>query len=345
MDLVNSKYQYSEKYINAEITDSDDRLHIVPIKYVVGDYFVVKIEDKMFAFTLKNARILLHYKTLTKAYRVVQYDTCHYSSLQPEIKGLELMLDANDLPKMNRMEHNVLRVLGKREKKDFGKYIVKDQLFNTLDEAKKYCNEHELEFPIKHNVHNLDELVKEFGTLEGKYPDEVRNIKNFLMELDTTEIVTPVRKITDFIQEDLIATSPSFLGELLPRYQRMDNEHKKITNTPIKSTKGIMKLVILAIVAVLIVVAIAYASEKGAFDGITSFTANLGTIQDSFQGLPSPTAGFVNPAAQQDKCSDEYIQKTYTPETLKVAVNDGTVDYNCLSETTKKTLDKIEVAP
>ena len=53
------------------------------------------------------------------------------------------------------------------------------------------------------------------------------------------------RKVTDFIQEDLIATSPSFLGELLPRIQRLDNEHRKITNTPVKGTIGMLKIMVI----------------------------------------------------------------------------------------------------
>jgi len=182
----------TSKFITAEITDSEDRIHYVAIKHTIGDFFVADLDGKFFAFTLKNARILTHRVTMTKSFRVIQFDTSHYASIKPETKELELLLARNSLPKMNGMLHNVLRVLSKREKHDF-------------------------------KPHSIIDLVAEFADKSGQYPEEVRNIKNYLLELDVDTIVTPVRKVTDFIQEDLIATSPSFLGELVPRIQRLDN--------------------------------------------------------------------------------------------------------------------------
>jgi hypothetical protein len=220
-------------------------------------------------------------------------------------------LEKNNLPKVNRLTHNILRVLAKREKKEF-------------------------------SPHSIEDLIAQFGEQEGKFPDEVRNIKNFLEELDIDHIDTPVRKVTDFIQEDLVATSPSFLGEFIPRYQRLDAEHRKITNSPIKGRSGILKIAVIAILAVLIVVGVAYANEKGAFDGVLSFTDNIGAIGEGFKGIPSPTQGFQNPVTGGVDYSDDSIMKRYTPEQLRDAINDGSIDYNKLSGNMKTMVDSLK---
>ena len=298
------------KFITAEITDSEDRIHYVPIKHSIGDFFIADLDGKFFVFTLKNARILTHRVTMTRSFRVIQFDTSHYSSLRPETKELELLLAKNSLPKMSGMLHNVLRVLARREKHEF-------------------------------KPHSIIDLVSEFADKQGEYPEEVRNIKNYLLELDVDTIVTPVRKVTDFIQEDLIATSPSFLGELVPRIQRLDNEHRKITNTPIKGTGGMLKLAVIVLMAIVIAVGVFYASEQGMFDGVMSTIDSLGTVGEGLSGLPSPTQGFQTTGAGMD-FSDAAIQAQYTPEELQVAVNNGEVDYNKLSSNMKEMLENIE---
>tara|TARA_B110001454_G_scaffold77532_1_gene75075 strand:- start:434 stop:1369 length:936 start_codon:yes stop_codon:yes gene_type:complete len=310
MGVLSGRDIMTSKFITAEITDSEDRIHYVPIKHSIGDFFIADLDGKFFVFTLKNARILTHRVTMTRSFRVIQFDTSHYSSLRPETKELELLLSRNSLPKMNGMLHNVLRVLARREKHEF-------------------------------NPHSIIDLVAEFADQQGQYPEEVRNIKNYLLELDVDTIVTPVRKVTDFIQEDLIATSPSFLGELVPRIQRLDNEHRKITNTPVKGTAGMMKIVIIILMSVIIVVGLVYANDQGIFDGVMSTIDSLGTVGEGLSGLPSPTQGFQTPGVGMD-FSDAAIQAQYSPEELQVAVNNGEVDYNKLSSNMKDMLENLE---
>ncbi len=310
MGVLSGRDIMTAKFITAEITDSEDRIHYVPIKHSIGDFFIADLDGKFFVFTLKNARILTHRVTMTRSFRVIQFDTSHYSSLRPETKELELLLARNSLPKMSGMLHNVLRVLARREKHEF-------------------------------KPHSIIDLVSEFADKQGEYPEEVRNIKNYLLELDVDTIVTPVRKVTDFIQEDLIATSPSFLGELVPRIQRLDNEHRKITNTPIKGTGGIMKIAVIILLSIVIVVGIVYANDQGIFDGVMSTIDSLGTVGEGLSGLPSPTQGFQTPGAGMD-FSDAAMQAKYSPEELQVAVNNGEVDYNKLSSNMKDMLENIE---
>ena len=311
MAILNGRDQLTSKYITAEITDSEDRIHYIPIKHSIGNYFLADLNGTIFAFTLKDARVLTHYKTLTKSFRVIQYDTSHYSSLKPEIKEIELMLKKNSLPKLDKTAYKVLSVFAKREK-------------------------------VKFQSHNITELLDVVSKKSGEFPNEVRQIKEYLDELNVEQIVTPVKKITEFIHNDLIATSPSYLGGLLQQYHRANSEIKQMTNSPVKSSANIMKLAVLGLMAVVIVIGLAYASEEGVFDGVFEFTDSMSTIGDGLGGLPSPTQGFVNPGAGND-FSDAAIQAKYTPEELKVAVNNGEVDYNKLSSNMKDMLDNVEL--
>jgi len=308
MGILTGKDIFSAKYITAEITDSEDRIHYVPIKHAIGDYFIADIDGKVYAFSLKNARILIYRQTMVRSFRVIQYDTSHFMSIKPEIKELEIVLEKNGLPKMNRVMHDVFITLSKKEKKNF-------------------------------KEHDLVELANAYAEHSTEYPEQIKNILSFINELDTDKIVTPVRKVTEFIQEDLIATSPSFLGELLPRYQRIDLEQKKISNTPIKGTNAMLKLVVV-IMFVAIIGAVGYiAYDQGMFDGISQFGSNLGTIGEGFSGLPSPTAGFAPPPT--NAYSDDSIMAKYTPEQLKTAIQNGEVDYNKLSSNMKTMVDSV----
>ncbi len=313
MGVLHGRDLLSPKFITAEITDAEDRVHYVPIKHTIGDYFFTELDGKFFAFTLKNARILIYRQTLTRSFRVIQYDTSNYTSLKAEMKEIEIILKKNSLPKINIMMFNILKVLGRREK---GKF----------------------------EVHDINELVKEFEKKEGQFPEEVKNIKRYLEELAVDKIVTPVRKITEYIQEDLIATSPSFLGEMLPRLQRLDNEHKKITNTPLKGDKAFMKLIIIGLLIAMVGAAIYILYDQGAFEGITSIGDSILSAGEGFQGIPSPMAGFQTPPPTIGGIdySDEAIMERYPdPVDLQRDVNNGTVDYNQLSDFVKQLLDDL----
>jgi hypothetical protein len=313
MGVLSGKDLLSGKYITALITDSANRIHFVPIKVTIGDFFIAEIEKEIYVFSLKDARHLIYRQTLAKSFRVIQYDTSHYKSLRAEVKELELMMQRDGLPKMNRLQLNVLSQLAKREKKDF-------------------------------KEHNIIEIIEAFEKSHTQNVAAVQPIIEYLEELDIEKIVTPLRNITDFVTEDLVATPPSFLGQIIPRYQRFDIEHKKITNTPLKGGAGFMKMVLVIVLGIAIVGGVYIAYDKGVFDGVTDFADNLGTIGDGFSGLPSPTQGIQTKGAVD--YSDATIQAKYPePQALVDAINSGEVDYNKLSSTMKSYVDGLETAP
>lgn len=307
MGILSGRDLLTSKYITAEISDSEDRLHYVPIKQTFGDYFLVDIGGKIFAFTLRNARMLVHRVAGAKSFKVIQYDTSNFSSLRPETKGLEHVLKKNSLPKVNMMLFHILKLLGRKEK---------EQQFE---------------------VHQIKDLVEELSEQEDRYPEEVKNIKTFLEGLELEEIVTPVKKITDFIEEDLIATSPSFLGELVPRLQRLDTDHKKISNVPTGPKVAWMKFMLIALIAVMIIFVISYGYEEGWFKTFTDLGKSFEDVKFS---IPAP-GDFSAPTAKNDK----YYQDNFTPQSLRDAIERGEINEDSLPPATKEMVKSIKATP
>lgn len=337
------------KYTTAEISDSDNRIHYVPIKHTIGNYFLAEIDGKYFAFSLENARYLTHRSKhgLGKSFQVVQYDTTHTHCLSPTTKELEIMLSENSLPKMDRTMHEIFKILARREKETFGKWLVGKKSFDTKKEAEKYLDGldnktiddvDENDKPIKkeleviHDVHTISHLVKIFENEKGEFPDKVREIKKYLSELDVRHIVTPLRTITNFIENDLIATSSSFLGEGVARYQRLDGTLRAVTNVPVKPKGNMSKYLVVALVAGIIIAGVYGLNESGSLKGVTDFMDNLGTIQEGFQGLPSPTQGIQRTSSGGVDYSDNALMNKYPDcHSILVDINAGLLDANKLS--------------
>ena len=281
MGVLSGKDLYSSKWITANITDSSDRLWVVPIKHTLGDYFLADIDGKVYCFKIHPGRIKTYYHTLVKSFRILQYDTNHYMPISSaDCAELGRALKVNSLPKMNRMLFNIMKLLGQREKEEFTPHVLQD-------------------------------LVEEVGEHEEQYKEQVLNIKNYLSHLRVDQILTPVRRITDFIQEDLLATDAGFMGDVVSHYQRTDLEHKKVTNTPITGKVAWMKwmLIIGFIVIIALIFYIAY--DNGWFDPIL----NAGKSLEGFQGI-----NFGAPPGSTDA---EFAAKYPTPEAAKAALDRG----------------------
>lgn len=336
------------KFTTAVISDSDDRVHFVPIKHTIGDYFLAQIDDKYFAFTLKGKRILTHRsKTgLGKAFQIVQYDTSNTHCLKPTTKELEIMLSENSLGRLDRQKFDILSILARREKKNFGKWSVGKKDFDTEAEAKAYLESLEdkkvdgvdengkpvkILLEVKHNIHSIQELALVFEKEKGEFPEKVKEIKAYLDSLDIKHIVTPMRNITEFIEDDLIAEDSGFLGEGVARAQRLDGTLREVTNVPVKPKGNMMKYMVVALV-IGIVIAGGYAlSESGALDGVTDFMDNLGTIQEGFKGLPAPGQIQRSSSGGVDYSDAAIMSKYPDCNSLESDINAGLVDYNKLS--------------
>ena len=146
-------------------------------------------------------------------------------------------------------------------------------------------------------------------------------------------IVTPVRKITDYLEGDLLATDPQFLGTTISSYQRTDVEHKKVTNYPVGAKSAWIKWIAIFALVGMIAAIIYIAYDQGVFDSLTGMFG-------SFQ-LQGGGPSFLQP--NQPSASENIMSKYPTPEALKAAIDRGEVDYNSLPPDIKKLVDGVKL--
>ena len=297
MGVLHGRDLLSPKWITAIISDASHRVHFVPIKHVIGDYFITDIDGDVYAFKIDGRRILQYRESMVKTFRILQYDITHHLPLSSDSKELEIILELNKLPKVDGMLANIFKILGSKERDNF----VSHKLSELIDKIQGY------------------EKVQAQTELNERYSKEAMNMINYLDHLDVREIVTPLKKVSEFIQEDLIATDPKFMGTVVSSYQRTDMEHKKVTNTPIASKQAWIKFVAI-FMAIGMVGAIGYI----VYDG--------GHLDSIMGGMSMPSLGQI---------SDDVIMKQYPDaESLRIAVDSGEVDYDKLSSVAQAIVDE-----
>ena len=303
----------SKKWITAIVTDSSNRIHLIPIKHTLGDYFIVEINRSLYVFKIDGSQIKSYRKNYESVRSVLFYDTSHYKPIGTSSKELELVLKKNSLPKVNTTLSKIFKFLASREKQDF-------------------------------KPHNISELVKELSTFKEtkkkkddtsnnnyNYDESIANVVTYLRSLNTEKIITPLRPVSDFIQEDLLATDPAFMGVVISHYQRADIEHRKITNTPSLGGRSTMKILIFAMIIGLSLIAGVVAYQEGYF-----------TTENPLQSfLPSNLV--PSSIAVIDPSDDDSVRNKYpTTASLQNAIDIGEVDYEELSPVVQKMLDRVE---
>ncbi|MEO1945112.1 MAG: hypothetical protein ABGY11_12495 [Candidatus Thioglobus sp.] len=297
MGVLHGRDLLSSKWITAIISDASHRVHFVPIKHTIGDYFITDIDGDVYAFKIDGRRILQYREGMVKTFRILQYDITHHLPLSSESKELEIILELNNLPKVDGMLANIFKILGSKERGNF----VSHKLSELIDRINGY-----------EKTEARNELIE-------RYSKEALNMINYLDHLDVKEIVTPLRKISEFLQEDLIATDPKFMGTVVASYQRTDMEHKKVTNTPISTKQAWIKFL-----AIFMGIGMVLAIGFIIYDG--------GHLDSMLGGMSMPTIGALDDATIMSKYPDS--------ESLRVAVDSGEVDYNKLSSTAQGIVDE-----
>jgi len=314
MGILHGRDLFSPKYITAEIKDASKRLWYVPIKHTIGEYFLADIGGQIYCFKIDN-EICQYREKLTKSFRVIQYDTKHYRPIKSEIKELENILRINDLPKVDSMLADIFRILSKREKNvEFTPHTLKD----LVEQLSKY---------------NTNDTGKPLPQLAEKYTQQIESIITFLDNLKVDQITTPLRSVSEFIEGDLRATDPKFLGMVTTTLQNLDFENRKVTNSAVSPRGAWMKFALIAMIIVMIVVAVYWMYDQGYFDSLT-------TIGEGFQGISFPAPGIPQGPGVKD---DKYYQDNYTPESLKAAVDRGEIDPNDLPPATANMIKNVQV--
>lgn len=261
-------------------------MHFVPIKYDLGDYFITEIKKQLYCFKIVGNRIKTCRTKFGKPFQILQYDTDNYMPIEAEkVRELEMTLRINNLPKMSPMLVAILKRVGKKEKQS----------------------------PDKFKEYTLSQIIEEMAIHKEKYPEHVENITTFINELSTTEIITPVKKLTEFLDSDLLAGDPKFLGDVITSYQRTDFQQKKMANMPKDNKSNLLKiLLIVGVIISLAIVGIWYANS-GQLSGITSpfgsfsITGNNQgplTAQQTYEKYPTPTAARAAIDCGQAKLTD-----------------------------------------
>ena len=297
MGVLHGRDLLSSKWITAIISDASHRVHFVPIKHVIGDYFITDIDGDVYAFKIDGRRILQYRESMVKTFRILQYDITHHLPLSSESKELEIILELNKLPKVDGMLANIFKILGSKERGNF----VSHKLSELIDRISGY------------------EKTEARNELNEKYSRDAVNMINYLDHLDVKEIVTPLKKVSEFIQEDLIATDPKFMGTVVASYQRTDMEHKKVTNTPIQSKQAWIKFL-----AIFCAIGMVGAIGFVIYDG--------GHLDSMLGGMSMPTLGQLDDTMIMNKYPDA--------ESLRIAVDSGEVDYDKLSSVAQAIVDE-----
>jgi len=291
---------FSSKFITAQITDASGRLWLVPIKYTIGDYFLAEINHQKYCFSLDGPKSK-YYDTMVRSFETVCYNTTHYRPIDgAKLSLLELITEINSLPKTNGMMFSIFKILSKKEKNPFEPHKIKD--------LKQY----------------IIAKAKDQGAQE--YVEQAKSIVNYLEHLEIDEIVTPVKKITEFIEGECMATDPKFLGSVADAILDADLEHKKINNVPIKSKTAWMKWIAIFSVIGLILAVVYMAYDNGAFDSIIDPIAGINI------SMPAP----AGPG------SSDLIKRYPTPEAMKCAIERGEIKLAQVPAELKGLVDKAE---
>ncbi len=302
MGVLHGRDLFSPKWTTAIISDAANRVHFVPIKHVLGGYFLTELDGQMYAFKIDGRRVLQYRETAVRTVSILQYDIRHYLPLSSESKELEIVLETNQLPKVESKLAGIFKVLGSKEKEPFTPHKL-NELIAQISE---------------YNKSSRVGAVTPFE--DNPYSKAAQNMINYLDHLDVDQIVTPLRGVSDFIQEDLVSTDPGFMGTVVAAYQRTDLEHKKVTNTPITSKQAWLKFMLIFMGIGLLGFVGYFGYENGWFEsigGLTDVTGGIGKINDS-----------------------QLMSKYPDSASLKAAVDSGEISYDQLSPAAQKIYDE-----
>ena len=210
----------------------------VPIKNVVGDYFIVEnLNNQTYVFKLDGSRIKTTKQKAARPFQTVDYDITHYLPVDHHTKLVELVQTINNLPRYNNKLLGLLKIMAKTEKREF-------------------------------TVHELPAMTEELAKSPDKYKKEVAEMINFFKSLEIDKVVTPLGPLCKFLQDDLKTTDARYGGTIFDKAIEIDKENKKMTNTPKTAKKSLFLLIAVPIMLALLGTTLYFAYEAGVFDNI-----------------------------------------------------------------------------
>ena len=279
MGVTNGRDLLSSKYPTAIIIDAFKTAHFFPLKYPIGDYFFAIVNRELYAFDVKGDSFKWR-QGLAKTFEFQIFFTDHYKPVSSHMKELELVIEKNNLPKISISLYKVLSILKLKEKHDFETHKI---------------------------TKLLEDLVKEKDKDKRRYA-QYKDVITYLQDLDIDEIVTPVKRVTEYLDESFMATDPKFMGSVKTAVQMALSENREVNHVPITSKKGWLKYAAIIMLIGIIGLVLYIAYDSGAFDGITSMVSPIGDVKFDISPPPAISAGSAAqkyPSPVEAKCAIE----------------------------------------
>jgi len=278
--ILNGRDLFSPKWITAQISDSAGRLWFVPIKFSIGNWFIAKIDRSLYVFEIDSRAIRTYYATGVRTLRFLFYDISNCQPLQTEqIDYLRRFLEKNHIQKVDNRILTLLRNLKSTETAATESHDL-TQLFETLEK---------------------EPLTADLSAL-----------LTFLSELDNMQISAPVEPISTFLDDELMTTKPSFLGNLFTLHEGVVDVRRQVFNRPQSGRVSWLKMGMIIMVIMSIAVFAYIGTEEGWFD-LDSLDLGIGGLELA----PSTSA--------EDPSDPNYWFKRYSPEELATLVDNGTI--------------------
>ena len=291
MGVVHGRDLLSSKWPTAIIIDSVGGAHFIPVKNPIGDFFFAIINNELYCFNTRTQPYSWRQK-MAKTFSFYVYFTDNYSPVTKELKGLETIIIKNDLPRLNMLFYKAMKHLAKKEKSKF-EALEKKALIDSLS---------------KHKESNKERFA------------EYQSLIDYLEELPFESIVTPVKRVTEWLDQTFLAPDPAIMGAIKTALELALNQNKEINHVEIKAKTGWFKIIAVITIVGLALGLIYFAYTGGAFD-------NLGSMLGG-------SLGGMN---------DEQIMSKYpNGPALKAAVDSGALDYNSLSPKIKAVYDSVK---
>jgi len=254
--------------------------YFVPVKNVIGDYFVVEnLNKQTYVFKLDGSRIKTTKQKFSFPFQTIDYDTSHYLPVNGETKLAELVQQINDLPRYNNKLLGLLKIMAKTEKREF-------------------------------TVHELPAMTEELAKSPDKYKKEVAEMINFFKSLEINKIVTPLAPLCKFLEDDLKTTDARYGGTIFDKAIEVDKENKKMTNTPKTAKKSIALLIAIPLILILVGIVGYQAYELGVFDNLgASFGGGFGAVSDDTIKANCPNAEAVVNCIDSGKYKYDQVSK------------------------------------
>lgn len=268
MGVINGRDLLSSKYPTAIIIDAVNTAHFVPITHPIGDYFFVIVNEELYAFDTKGDAFKWRQKA-AKTFEFQIFFTDHYKPITSHIKELELMIEKNGLPKVSIQMYKLLQLLKLREKKKFENFKI-SKLIEELHEDK-------------------DTDPKRYG--------QYKDVINYLRDLGIDEIVTPVRRVSSYLEESFMATDAKFMGSVKTAVAAAMTENREVNHQPISSKKGWMKIALLMMLVLVIGLVVYLAYSGGAFDSIGAMIPDISDVK--FTTTPPRLGDYEKPIDQR----------------------------------------------